>query len=846
MVEEARVGSAEEACLKHLRGSRRLQSETLRTVIHIFSRCYEDPKASKILSQEPTGRGGDSNSCFIAGDSRQGEKCVRGEIGDPAALKIDDLEDLTHELKDSKLEDCPQMEFSVGDIENMIMDIDGIEEAGQADVFYEDSSQKVQNDLSETASFGQHLAESLQHEDELSNFVEFDYSKDEAAQCGNGDDKCCPSENDVMVRNQQLDSPNNMLESASGQMDVQRKNGSDGIEEGEIDNVNAHVRSHISQDNSIETLQQSESVANQPNSVEQSKPCEELSRPEFVPVKTMDVPISTSAAEINEKLITVAKDGLECPTMGRKPVSYGDISEETLLNAQGTLKTDFDLTERKRGGNSKEKKKLQKRKKRAEMDKKLGVKRMKLPPALKPKVIKVCEHYLKGRCRKGGECTFSHDVTPLTKSKPCIHFARKSCMKGDACPYDHELWKYPCVNFASQGFCNRGSSCSFSHEIPAKEGSQGVSSAEKLSLKSPSPPGNSSINPVSSAAKIAMKPPLQVPKGLNFISFENSGSNKLKPSSSPQKVNLIGQVGHTSSHCAPGMAKTMCMSSKPLAMPVTGNNSPFREVQLDHPITNKNSIPKAGGSKMMVDSTSTLDRALLGLSSLVPSKAPLNRFSNECLVPPPKELIPPGHHVSGLGMHKQSGSSVGKEKSGLKLDDKKGQDLKSKSQVVDNIRVETTQAKLPTGVHLFSSDKSPMIKPNEKLNTSVSKDQENSIKVPIHDPVKQSISGNPHNSRAEVVKASVSIPSSSSQGLAANKNMPSSVQQSLFSTLAFASKFESETKGYSLGSAGNSRSQKEPENSTASSSSKNSFNCQPVKASAILNFIFGTGGQNRK
>lgn len=49
--------------------------------------------------------------------------------------------------------------------------------------------------------------------------------------------------------------------------------------------------------------------------------------------------------------------------------------------------------------------------------------------------------------------------------QPCVHFARHSCMKGDDCPFDHQLSKYPCTNYASNGFCNRGSDCLFSHEV---------------------------------------------------------------------------------------------------------------------------------------------------------------------------------------------------------------------------------------------------------------------------------------------------------------------------------------------------------------------------------------------
>ncbi|GER45243.1 zinc finger family protein [Striga asiatica] len=127
---------------------------------------------------------------------------------------------------------------------------------------------------------------------------------------------------------------------------------------------------------------------------------------------------------------------------------------------------------RKNGPLSEEKRAKKKRKdrlKRAEKNRKLGVKRLKLQPVKKQKTVTYCRHFLHGRCHEGEKCKFSHDTVPLTKSKPCGHFARHSCMKGDDCPYDHQLSKYPCNNYTTNGFCSRGSDCLFSHEVPAKQ-----------------------------------------------------------------------------------------------------------------------------------------------------------------------------------------------------------------------------------------------------------------------------------------------------------------------------------------------------------------------------------------
>ncbi|KAG8051582.1 hypothetical protein GUJ93_ZPchr0001g31582 [Zizania palustris] len=111
----------------------------------------------------------------------------------------------------------------------------------------------------------------------------------------------------------------------------------------------------------------------------------------------------------------------------------------------------------------KAKKKKNKRIKRAQQLEADGVKRLKLQPVIKPKVVQYCRHYLLGRCQQGNLCKFSHNTTPLTKSKPCTHFARGSCLKGDDCPYDHELSKYPCHNYLENGMCIRGDKCRFSH-----------------------------------------------------------------------------------------------------------------------------------------------------------------------------------------------------------------------------------------------------------------------------------------------------------------------------------------------------------------------------------------------
>ncbi|KAD4180487.1 hypothetical protein E3N88_29078 [Mikania micrantha] len=166
----------------------------------------------------------------------------------------------------------------------------------------------------------------------------------------------------------------------------------------------------------------------------------------------------------------------------------------------------------------KAKKKMKDRIKRAEKNRKLGIRRLKLQPVIKEKKIIYCRHYMNGRCHEGEKCKFSHDTIPLTKSKPCCHFARHTCMKGDDCPYDHQLSKYPCNNYQTKGSCNRGSDCMFSHEAQLSESSLNVSKPEQkhssnsnskqIETKSCSVPKFVDITPKS----------IRPPKGINFFS----------------------------------------------------------------------------------------------------------------------------------------------------------------------------------------------------------------------------------------------------------------------------------------------------------------------------------------
>eukprot|EP00850_Spirogloea_muscicola_P005459 SM000025S08354 [mRNA] locus=s25:279566:282494:+ [translate_table: standard] len=70
---------------------------------------------------------------------------------------------------------------------------------------------------------------------------------------------------------------------------------------------------------------------------------------------------------------------------------------------------------------------------------------------------------MKGRCRAGTACRFSHDAEPLTKADVCKFHILQSCMKGGDCPFSHDLARFPCKYLYAAGRCLDGEACRFSH-----------------------------------------------------------------------------------------------------------------------------------------------------------------------------------------------------------------------------------------------------------------------------------------------------------------------------------------------------------------------------------------------
>ncbi|XP_048491020.1 uncharacterized protein LOC104909038 isoform X5 [Beta vulgaris subsp. vulgaris] len=456
----------------------------------------------------------------------------------------------------------------------------------------------------------------------------------------------------------------------------------------------------------------------------------------------------------------------------------------------------------------------QKRKKRAEMNKKLGVKRLKLKPLVKPKVISDCRHYLKGRCQEGENCKFSHDVIPLTKSKPCCHFARQACMKGDDCPYDHQLSSYPCNSYVAAGFCSRGDSCLFSHKIPsgtAADVSKCEPTLEQHKSDSKQQCNANASLPSEIAALKSLKEDLtkqtnqqaKAPKGLSFLS---SGKSSLKDAGKHEEAYLSqksGGAAGTSSQ--PNIATRTAVNLVKTLMDTPASDT---SQGLEFPSSDSNSVGSLENKKQANlsvhgdhSSFHSFGKTLLQESAKYEKVGLSNRAG-----------------VAGGGGSDGGGKQLNKEMSSRVTDCEKRQShpapMSCKQSVpssggplYDNYGGES-QATLPTNGH---SD--TQIKEKETANGS-------------DNAVQQKLWGSPTSIGQFSTKVGM-------------KNTSSTSQRALLSTLAFAAKYESGIKMTSAATF------KEVAKNGGSSSSGHKQN-EPSKASAILDFLYSGGNKEKK
>lgn len=538
-----------------------------------------------------------------------------------------------------------------------------------------------------------------------------------------------------------------------------------------------------------------------------------------------------------QKKGNVANDGVGCPVVcPNNLASFTENSDQTASANQGIVSKEKDAglcNKKKRGPPSKEKKakkKEKERKKRAEKNRQLGVKRMKLLPVLNQKPVSPCRHFLKGRCREGQKCKFSHDAIPLTKSEPCHHFARHKCMKGDNCPYDHQLSKYPCTNYVSKGYCIRGDSCMFSHKEDLASTSN-VSNVCTPKVKPPSLPSTSNSkrqldisgtsNQTAKAlpdstgvisddrraalnvAKSVQNLPALVPKGLSFL----SGGKKSMVESSPKtsspslKSNVFVKVGNQIDQCAS----------------VT--------VQSCNEIPRK--IPSVVAPK--------------GINFLSFGKAPLDKCSSTMKL---KSLaFNQGNGVNlfsskNFAVHEEACSSSNKDNSVLVGKET----LQSVSNMAAHGLNKMLQKTEPTAFQDASADS---FRRNQQASLPLSSGSG------VHASVQESkIASNKHIELSALQGRLPASPLGSGQSSdqlahACLKNKPISAQKALMSTLAFATKVESLMKmNQSTGGAFavSSMVSKESRDSTT----PRGLQIDSEKASKVLDFLSGIGGETKQ
>jgi hypothetical protein len=77
-----------------------------------------------------------------------------------------------------------------------------------------------------------------------------------------------------------------------------------------------------------------------------------------------------------------------------------------------------------------------------------------------------CKFWLRGACRNGAGCSFSHTTIPDLSETVCRYHVTGHCMKGETCPFSHDLSLLPCIyHHGVEGRCGKGASCPFSHDV---------------------------------------------------------------------------------------------------------------------------------------------------------------------------------------------------------------------------------------------------------------------------------------------------------------------------------------------------------------------------------------------
>ncbi|BFU21867.1 zinc finger protein, putative [Entamoeba histolytica HM-1:IMSS-B] len=75
----------------------------------------------------------------------------------------------------------------------------------------------------------------------------------------------------------------------------------------------------------------------------------------------------------------------------------------------------------------------------------------------------VCQHWLRGMCRKGANCDFLHRLDE-ERTPACHHFVKYGKCEKPECPFKHEdpQKAIPC-EWYKRGFCKHGKKCKHGH-----------------------------------------------------------------------------------------------------------------------------------------------------------------------------------------------------------------------------------------------------------------------------------------------------------------------------------------------------------------------------------------------
>lgn len=505
------------------------------------------------------------------------------------------------------------------------------------------------------------------------------------------------------------------------------------------------------------------------------------------------------------------------------PSAHGEILEENNVEKQVSVPSEQaasgDIKKKKKGPLTKERREKKKKKdriKRAEKNRKLGVKRLKLQPVLKTKTITYCRHYLKGRCLEGEKCKFSHDTIPLTKSKPCCHFARHSCMKGDDCPFDHQLSKYPCNNYTSQGFCIRGSDCLFSHKLLAESCSPeaNVSKPEMKSQQQMMPATKRSFT-ASNLTKLEVKTPSLLTnskpdKHLNIhgTSHQN-GDAKFSSSAMDSPVKSVEQ------HVSNPMQGAAAQAPKGVnvlfhAKSLLGDSSKHKQAGLSLKADVGNNVVcdtmfKVPGNiqKPNEIAKTVRPRKPVGINFLsfgkVPSDDSNSKTFSSLFSTENNEFEKSSLDDSTKAKHARFSQ---KSCDNVQVD---SQTSESTVDLVQNMKENakrTSTVAAPWGTNFLSFDKGPLddssvknqagLRPNDG-NILLPFVQEKEI-TPDRLQIPTKMPSNPFGLSIDPSAAGCSKSISSSSKTSLLLNTPSSVQKAVQSTLAFAAKFEPEIK----------------------------------------------------